>query len=308
MGKYSFEGLHRQDTRYGYSAGRLAVLEKSILDKSAYRELVLARDVEEMLKLLEGRHWFRRRSGNSNISWEDILDAEFDFVYNLVCELAPKRDVLDIFFLKYSFHNLKVRLKEEFAGKKTDTPLFGIGPVLLEKTSVDRFQDIDRALDKEYFNSLMREVERHKIPLFENLVKTWIDLANIKLFFRFKAMQRDGNSLSGFLFANGNLEQGFYIGIYDLKPDDLRKEIRNNYYADLFLTGIKCLDELERLCDMFILRCFNETRYIVFGIEPLIRYLLCKENEVRILRMIFIGKENNVPQNEIEEKIAGYYV
>lgn len=303
MGRYSFEGLHRQDIRYGYSAGRLAVLEKSILGKSAYHELVLARDVEEMLKLLESRRWFERRG---DVSWEGVLDAKFESVYNLVCELAPERDVFDIFFLKYSFHNLKVRLKEELAGKKTDTPLFGIGPVLLEKISVDRFQDVDCALDKEYFNALMREVGRHKIPLFESLVKIWIDLANIKLFFRFKAMQR--KDLSEFLFADGSLEQGFYIGIYGLKPDDLKREIRNNCYADLFLSGIKCLEELESLCDTFALRCFDETRYIVFGIEPLVRYLLYKENEIKMLRMIFIGKENGVPQNEIEEKIAGYYV
>lgn len=293
MERYSFEGLHRQDIRYGYSAGRLAVLEKSILDKSTYHELALARDVFEMLRLLESRHWFKKKG---DVSWEDILDAKFESVYNLVCELSPERGVFDIFFLKYSFHNLKVRLKEELAGEKTDTPLFSIGPVLLEKTSVDRFQDVDCELDKEYFNALRREVGRYKVPLFESLVKIWIDLANIKLFFRFRAMQR--KDLSEFLFANGSLEQGFY----------LKREIGSNCYADLFLAGEKSLEKLEELCEMFALRHFNEMRYIVFGIEPLIRYLLFQENEIRILRMIFIGKENGVPQGEIEEKIAGYYV
>lgn len=329
MGKYFF---HKQDTHYGYSAGRIAILEKSILDKNAYRELVLAHNIEEMLKLLESKHGFKTKNHSL---WEDILNKEFTSVYNLIYELAPKKEVFDIFSLQYSFHNLKVRLKEkfagaEFAGKKFDVPLFEIGPVLLEETPLigqqmitkieqkfykeRRFQDIDYILDEEYFNFLLRETEKYKIPLIENLVKVWIDLANIKLFFRFKAAQRDKNSLSEFLFANGNFEQNFYINIYNLKLDNLKKETGNNYYADLFLTGIKCLEdlksieELEKSCDRFVLQRLNETKYIVFGIEPLIRYLLRKENEMRMLRMVFVGKENNIPQNEIEEKIAGYYV
>lgn len=322
--------LHQEDTHYGYPTGRLAILEKSILDKNAYRELILANNVEETLKILESKHGFKAKNHNAKVSWEDILNKEFTSVHDLIYELAPAKEIFDIFFLQYSFHNLKVRLKEKFAGRSIDTPLFGIGPVLLEENSPvlqeiilkteqvfykeGRFQDIDCILDEEYFNFLLRDADKNKMPLIESLVKTWIDLANIKLFSRFKALQRDKNILSKFLFAGGNFKQDFYINTYDLHTDVLRSETKNIFYADLFSTGIKCLEngnsteELEKSCDKFILQRFSETKHIVFGIEPMIRYLLYKENEMRMLRMIFIGKENSILNNEIEEKIAGYYV
>ncbi|MDD5773327.1 MAG: V-type ATPase subunit [bacterium] len=322
--------LHQEDVQYGYSTGRLAILEKSILDKNAYRELIIANNTEETLRLLENKHGFKTKNHNTQVSWEDILNKEFISVHDLIYGLAPVKEIFDIFFFQYSFHNLKVRLKEKLAGHKIDTPLFIIGPVLLEESSPvlreiiikieqvfykeRRFQDIDCILDEEYFNFLSRVADKYKIPVIESLIKTWIDLANIKLFFRFKTLQRDKNNLSRFLFSGGNFKQDFYINTYHLRTDVLKRETKNIFYADLFLTGIKCLenetsmDELEKSCDRFILQRFSETKHIVFGIEPMIRYLLHKENEMRMLRMIFVGKENSISNNEIEEKIAGYYV
>ncbi|MEW6087665.1 MAG: V-type ATPase subunit [bacterium] len=317
------ENLHMENPYYGYVSGRLAILEKFIMDQSAYKELISSAGVEEMLKLLEDKYGFKAKK-----SWEDVLNKDWAATYNLVYDLAPKKEIFDIFFLQYSFHNLKVRLKEKFLGHKTGTPFFETAPFISENNypglhqlvmnieenfyKEGRFQDVDCMLDEEYFVLLLEKTEKFKTPLLTSLVKTWIDLANIKLFFRFKMLGKEKNSLSGFLFHGGNYEERFYPDIYSISPDNLKKEIKNNYYADLFFTGIKCLedlksmDELEENCDKFTRKRFNETKHIVYGIEPMIRYLLRKENEIKILRMIFIGKENNIAENIIEDKINGY--
>ncbi|MDK2799758.1 MAG: V/A-type H+/Na+-transporting ATPase subunit [Clostridiales bacterium] len=47
---------------------------------------------------------------------------------------------------------------------------------------------------------------------------------------------------------------------------------------------------------------------MAFGIEPLVAYLMAKENEIKIVRIIMVGKINNISNEIIRERLREAYV
>ena len=49
-------------------------------------------------------------------------------------------------------------------------------------------------------------------------------------------------------------------------------------------------------------------KYLPFGIEPLFGYIVAKENEVSLLRLIIIAKLYGEPEQAIRQRLGGTYV
>ena len=70
----------------------------------------------------------------------------------------------------------------------------------------------------------------------------------------------------------------------------------------------KSLTKFEKLSDDFIFELAKKGKFVAFGIEPLIGYLMAKENETKIIRMIMVGKINEIPNELIRERLRDVYV
>ena len=85
-------------------------------------------------------------------------------------------------------------------------------------------------------------------------------------------------------------------------------------YGQLVSQGIKywkengSWSELERLSDNHILNFLRRAKHIVFGLEPLIGYLAAKENEIKMLRMIMVGKLNKLEGELVRRNLRDTYV
>ena len=64
----------------------------------------------------------------------------------------------------------------------------------------------------------------------------------------------------------------------------------------------------EKQLDNYLLDFVGSARTLSFGVEPLIAYLVLKENEIRIARIILSGKQNAIPNALIEERLRNTYV
>ena len=68
------------------------------------------------------------------------------------------------------------------------------------------------------------------------------------------------------------------------------------------------ITELEKQADNFLIRYIKKAKYITFGIEPLIAYLIAKENEVKLARIVLTGKKSHLPPEVIKERLRDSYV
>lgn len=52
----------------------------------------------------------------------------------------------------------------------------------------------------------------------------------------------------------------------------------------------------------------RDAKIIPFGVEPVIAYIYAKETEIKIIRIIMVGKLNNIAAEVIRERLRDIYV
>ena len=67
------------------------------------------------------------------------------------------------------------------------------------------------------------------------------------------------------------------------------------------------LSGLEKISQNYLMELNKNSKYIVFGPEPLFAYLVAKEREISAIRMIMVGKINNIESNKIRERLGDTY-
>lgn len=85
-----------------------------------------------------------------------------------------------------------------------------------------------------------------------------------------------------------------YVGFIKVGIDDYIK----NKFVSL----------LEKLIDNYIMSMMRDVKIILFGVELLVVYIYVKEIEIKIIRIIMVGKFNNIGVELIKERLCDIYV
>ena len=57
-----------------------------------------------------------------------------------------------------------------------------------------------------------------------------------------------------------------------------------------------------------IIQTIKPQKYNPFSVEPLVAYVLARENEIKTVRIILSAKANNLPEDSIRERVREMYV
>ena len=279
--------------------------------------------------------------------FEDALKKEAKKTIDLISFLSSDPELTNIFRLRIDFNNLKLLLKAEHFSDVEDTTEFidhhlidgGLVPPerlkkLLKSGSIHELpvelsfvlrkvkeglkenndpQLIDIVLDNEFFSLLEKGVGENY--LLKKWLQRLVDLLNIKNFLRARRFGKGKDFLEKMLLPGGRLEKKLFLAsIEDI--DDREGGLSSRLpseYEELVSQGIKYYEEnnswkeLERLSDDYAMNAFSEAKWIAFGVEPLIAYLLTKESEIKNIRMIIAGKLNRMPAELLRATLRETY-
>jgi len=70
----------------------------------------------------------------------------------------------------------------------------------------------------------------------------------------------------------------------------------------------KSLSSFERWCEDLLIRKIRPQKYNSFTIDPLAAYLIARDNEIKTVRIILLGKLNQLPEDIIRERLREMYV
>jgi V/A-type H+-transporting ATPase subunit C len=145
----------------------------------------------------------------------------------------------------------------------------------------------------------------------KTLIKIETDITNIKTFLRIKWIKGEKSLLSLSLVRNGFISAEDFLSIFDEPPEILYHYFEATPYRKLVEDGVSYLYSkgsftvVEKLSDEHLLEFLRGTKFLAFGVEPLIAYFYVKENEFKIIRMLFVGKLYQIPEDLLKERIPG---
>lgn len=313
-----------KDIDYACPVAKIRAVENRLIDRVKLIRMAESQSMDEAVKIM-------KESGYEGADYEEMLARRMRDTYKFLRDISPSKDAFDIFLVKNDYHNIKVILKSEFLGKSYDYLLRDSGrygldflksmitnrvftafsPTLreavsaavdsLEKTGDPQTGDI--ILDRAAYSEMLLLAQRTENAYITDVVKTMIDLTNIKIAVRSAKMGK------GIAFLQAALIPGGKIGTTGYRSDlpAVSELIKSSAYSVLS-DSISDITELEKAIDNFMMDYIKRAKYIAFGIEPLVAYLLAVENEVKLARIILTGKKNGIPPDIIKERLRNSYV
>ena len=323
--------------QFTQALSRIWVLETRLLDKAKIQRMIEAPNADDVIKIL-GETEYANVMGNVKRAsdYEEMLSAELQRVYSLVYELCPVKDIVNLFSTKYIYHNVKVLLKGKFLGKdfsnllihlgkddvneikrKIDSDSFGdlrgnIGKAVM--AAVEDFeatkdpQRIDIIVDKFMFEELVQIRKSLNYSFTDKIINAMIDSTNIKTLLRIKK-QGKGREFAQVIVPGGYIDKDTLVSIINESPENIISKLSFSVYSEIVREGLEgyiatnSANLLEKLSDNYIMALMKDSKFVTFGPERILSYIYAKETEIKLIRIIMVGKLNNVAEEVIRERL-----
>jgi len=325
-----------RERNFAYAVGRIRALETKLLDANQLERIAETASLNDALAKLGETEYSPLLAGLKQSSkFETVLNQELIRVAGLVTELSGKAPEFLIFRHRYDFQNLKVILKTETI-QSAQLSNLGVWPPewLLEKAANNDWadfpevvrvavgaakaafqasgdgQEVDRILDAAWFSLGYRTMKEGISPLLFQWWLALIDLTNLRTFIRLRIIGMSGSELQKYWIEQGTLSLDDFRELWEQPDEKVALWLANTRFDKLLPDGVQTLNSLSRLereFDNYLINLIAPAKMISLGIEPLIGYWLAKENEVKILRIILVGKSNQVGNAEIKERLRRAY-
>ena len=327
------------DTQYLFLSTRIKSMERNLLTRDRLDRMLEARTVEDAVKVLAECGWPEMpRVGLDEL--DEALAVERERVFADLSSSAPDKNILDVFKVKYDYHNAKTLLKAEATGTDPERLLVEAGRVsvaeLSEKvrasdmrgmpgilqSAVLEARDVlgttgdpqlaDFVLDRAYFADMADLARRSGSAFLEGYVRASIDAANLRSVVRTLRMGKGADFLKSVLFAGGNVDVNRIMNavssggsVEDMFSASSLKEATE---AGAAASRGGSLTRFEKLCDDAVNTYLAGAKYVAFGEAPLIGYLAAKENELTNVRVLISGRLAGLAADTIRERLRESYV
>jgi len=277
-------------------------------------------------------------SGMNASQIENVLQERRADIYYEVSHYEYAWDLLDLFRIKYDYHNVKTLVKSMGSSADASYMLSGSGRIgikeiseafstgdrrdlppllaeamseavgVLSRTGNPQLMDIE--VDKFYFRELMSIAEKTKDSYIVGYVRLLIDSANLRIAVRSVRTGRDADFLLVALIPGGaaNIDEiaaqaadGSLTPFAGAVPD-----LAVRLGADAMKGGSQTMFELA--CDNAVMQYIAGTSYVSFGPAPVIAYLAELEWEITAVRMILTGKLTGISPDVIRERLRECHV
>ena len=326
---------HRKDTDYLAISARIRAMENRLLTRERLERIIEARDDQEARKVLV------------ECGYPDVPGAGLEQVLAQVREetvkdlsgAVPGEPGLEMFKLKYDYHNAKTILKAQAMGVDAERLLLQGGrfdpAVLLSQWQQEQLsgcsdafrrameqaaavlkesrdpQQADLLLDKAMYAEMGKLAADSKSAYLQGYVKIMVDAANLRTAVRVYRMGKDDEFLRQVLLDGGNV---CVQSILSARGEGLADVFQSGALAQaaklgaaLTKPGSGALTVFEKACDDAVTAYVSASRRVPFGEQVVIGYLYAKEAEMTAVRTIFAGRAAKLDGDTIRRRLRESY-
>lgn len=332
--------MKTRDTEYLYATTRIRSLEKTLLNEERLERMVEAKTFEDMVKVLTELGYTEMPNAAPH-KVERALARARQETFTLLYELSPNPALVDVFRIRYDYHNIKAIIKGEAVGIDPQPLLVDAGrypvhslrtimrqmeyreltPTL--RTAVEQARETlartndpqlaDFILDQAYFQEVREAADRSESRFLQGYVSLMIDVANLRALVRSLRQNKGAEFLRGALVEGGSVDTGRFLQATsgDATVRELFAGTAMEAAAEagaLAISGEAGFTRFERLCDDVLISYLQSARYVAFGDAPLAAFLAAKEADITAIRIVMAGKLQELPAEEIRERLRASYV
>ena len=328
-----------KDTDYLFLSARLRALEATLLTRNRMERMLDAPSAEDAAKVLTECGYSELSRVDADTVNQMLSDARDSLIAELG-EAALDARMVDVFKVKYDYHNAKVLLKSEAKGEDASRLLVEAGRVSA-KTISDAFaagdygslsphlgravaearellgatkdpQQSDLLLDRAYFQELLELAEETGSAFLLGYVRLMVDAANLRTCVRVLRMGKDSLFLRKVLFEGGEQDVERLAALAD-GTGALEDVFAFTALANAAELGAQALSggpltAFERACDNALGAYLASAQQVPFGEQPLIAYLAARDSEQTAIRIILTGRLAGLPADLIRERLRDSYV
>ena len=322
---------------------KIRVYEKRLIDNVKFNRMLDLENIDEVLKFLSETVYGENISDDINIyNYEQVLSLEFGRLFKSLKDIFDNKELINIFLKKYKYNNIKLMLKAKLLNVDLGDILFNIEDFdnefiytaiktenysslpdeigdLVKKTLKDFEENkdpqrIDILIDKIMFGELLKESKNINSDFLTKYIQILIDVFNVKTLFRIKKLNLNRALFDDVIVAGGNIALSNLKMIFSEPKENIlnRFSMTNMYkYVKEGLENYVNNDDLNILdkeLDDYLMEYLKNAKIITTGLAPIIGYINAKENEIKNIRIVLVGKINNVDSDSIKRRLRKNYV
>lgn len=325
---------HRKDTDYLSVSARVRAMENRLLTRDRMDRMIDAADDGEARKVLAECGY------PEGGSLDQALAAARADVFRDMESAVPDRRLVEIFQLKYDYHNAKTLLKAAAMGRDPQPLLLAGGrydpaelaegwrreelrgcssafqkamtqaKALLEDSHDP--QQADLILDRACFEEMAQLARDLDSRFLQRYVQLLVDVANLRTAVRVHRMGREPEFLRQVLLPGGSVSEQ---SIAAARGENLGDLFHTGGLAQAAELGAKlaqpgagAMTDFERACDDAVTAYLASERRVPFGEEPVVGYLYAREAEFTAIRTIFAGRAAKLEGDVIRRRLRETYV
>lgn len=313
--------------------------ENELLTPEVFQQLVEANDFKQIENILSGTVYGKYLEDNFEKDFEKSLDQELLTTFSELAEAAPNPDLVWIYTMRYTFHNLKVLTKAFYTennyddlylpdgiyeaeelkhavetGKSSVLPKSLLKSILevrdyMEESSI--MQGIDVIYDRQFLTEQRRLADELDYPALTKEIIAFIDLTNIGIALRCLAQNRTQGFMSTVLSSSGSIPKDTLMSFAEKDLAAFVDFVKASEYGDLLTPAFESEEidhgRLELIKDNYLTGLLDGAQTIAFGPLPLLAFLNGKDIEVKNLRLILVGKRSGFTKEQIKERMRMTY-
>lgn len=321
------------DLEYTYAVARIRALETSLISGSDIERLLACADETQCMQFLTEKGW---GNGLGGMNAPAMLKQEEEKTWEVIDEVAPDIAVFDVLSYPKLYHNLKAAIKEictELDNKNIFYDNCAIsGPEMIQivrnkefqrlpgnmgQTAAEAYETLlhtrdgqlcDIIVDRAALDAIYEAGKKAEDEIIRDYAESTVAIADIKIAVRSQKTAKSLDFMKRAMAPCDTIHVDQLAKAASAGMDAIRDYLLGTAYAQ----GAAALEEspsaFERWCDNRMMETMKPQKYNSFSAGPLVAYALARENEIKTVRIILTGKQNDFPEEAIRERIREMYV
>ena len=329
-----------KDTDYLVISARVKAMETGLLTQERMEQVLEARSDEEAVKILQECGYPQLDAAHPE-AMDAALSAIREATLSDLAAGAPDTRYIDVFKLKYDYHNAKVLLKasamdvdarhmlmdmgrvpaEELAEAVRTNELGGLPAILA--SAVEEAREVlgttrdpqlsDIVLDRWCYRDMAAVAEETGSEFLQGYVRAQIDAANLRALVRTLRMGKNVDFLKGALIEGGEVSTDSILAVAAAQGGGLQDLYAPTRFQDAAEAGAEALrrgtlTDFEKFCDDAVGDYLADAQFVPFGEAPLVGYLAARETEYTNLRILLMGRGAGIAPEVIRSRLRKTYV